>query len=76
MSPIRSDRVRWKSSWLWAVIWSEMSRSRSLKRAANMIRLSMLSSGTPVVPVQRVVVSPAPELAGMSNSSCRAPTTT
>ncbi len=49
--------VRWNRSWLSAVIWSEIRRSRSLKRSANRSRESVVSSAMPVVPVQRVVSS-------------------
>ncbi len=54
--------VRWNSSWLSAVTWSEISRSRSRNRSANSSRLRVESSGTPLSADHEVVSSTAPAL--------------
>ena len=61
MSCSRSASVRCISSWLSAITWSEMSRSRSPKRRAKRSFAPIVSSGMPVVPVHFVVSSAAPD---------------
>jgi hypothetical protein len=51
--------------------------SKSRKRTANRRRVRVVSSGMPVVPLQRFVTTSLSELPrGKSNSSCWAPTIT
>ena len=49
-----------------AVTWSLISRSRSRNRSANSSRFSVVSSGMPVVPVQRVSVPDDPAVVALA----------
>ena len=73
MSRSRETIVRWKSTLLGEVIWFEMSRLRSPKRAEKSRRSQSEPTPTPPFPLKFVALLPR---SVPSNSSCAVSTMT